>query len=79
MRTLIRLGRQDKDVLADLQSCLYYYENVAESNGDAQRKQNIKANREKLAGIIARIQEEAKCWYRHFLQATTILILLCSN
>ena len=50
-------------MLADLQSCLYYYENVAESNGDAQREQDIKANREKLAGIIARIQEEAKCWY----------------
>ena len=53
-------------MLADLQSCLYYYENVAESNGDAQREQDIKANRKKLAGIIARIQEEAKCWYCYF-------------
>lgn len=52
---------QDKDVLADLQSCLYYYENVAESAGDMAREQEIKANKKKLAKIIGKIQQEAKC------------------
>ncbi|TBU42983.1 hypothetical protein BD309DRAFT_922591 [Dichomitus squalens] len=57
-RNLLRYN--DKDVLADLQSCLYYYENIAESNGDAKRDQDIQANKKKLANIIEKIQEEAK-------------------
>ena len=52
---------QDRDVLADLQSCLYYYENVAESGGDVVREQEIKANKKRLAKIIGKIQQEAKC------------------
>ena len=51
---------QDKDTLADLKSCLYYYENVAESNGDPERAEDIRINQEKLARIIDRINEEVK-------------------
>ncbi|KAI1792356.1 hypothetical protein LXA43DRAFT_1060642 [Ganoderma leucocontextum] len=54
------LHYNDKDVLVDLQSCLYYYENVAESDGEAMREQEIKANKKRLAKIIGRIQQEAK-------------------
>ncbi|KAI0753245.1 hypothetical protein C8Q80DRAFT_1304918 [Daedaleopsis nitida] len=50
----------DKDTLADLQSCLYYYENVAESDGDQTRENDIRANKEKLTRIIERVKEEAK-------------------
>ncbi|KAI0768258.1 hypothetical protein BD413DRAFT_696035 [Trametes elegans] len=50
----------DKDTLADLKSCLYYYENVAESGDDPKRAEEIAANKEKLSGIINKIKEEAQ-------------------
>ncbi|KAI0364511.1 hypothetical protein BV20DRAFT_1107189 [Pilatotrama ljubarskyi] len=50
----------DKDTLADLQSCLYYYQNVAESNVDPKRSGEIRENQEKLAQVIDRVQNEAK-------------------
>ena len=52
---------QGKDTLADLQSCLYYYENVAESDGDARRASEIQTNAEKLKRVIEKIKEEVKC------------------
>ena len=52
---------QDKDTLADLQSCLYYYENVAESGGDPKREEEIKANSAKISQIIEKLQENVKC------------------
>ncbi len=53
-------------MLADLQSCLYYYENVAESDGDVGREQEIKANKKRLAKIIGKIQQEATCKTDYF-------------
>ncbi|KAI0634033.1 hypothetical protein C8Q77DRAFT_1109415 [Trametes polyzona] len=50
----------DKDTLADLKSCLYYYENVAESNDDPKRAAEIQENKEKLSKIIEKINEEVK-------------------
>ncbi|KAI0822357.1 hypothetical protein BC628DRAFT_1409306 [Trametes gibbosa] len=50
----------DKDTLADLQSCLYYYENVAESDDDPKRAEDIRVNKEKLTRIVDQITEEAK-------------------
>ena len=55
------LHLQDKDTLADLQSCLYYYENVAESGGDPKRAEEIKANSAKISQIIEKLQEDVKC------------------
>ncbi|KAH9847035.1 hypothetical protein C2E23DRAFT_850401 [Lenzites betulinus] len=57
-KTLLHFN--DKDTLANLQSCLYYYENVAESNDDPKRAEDIRENKEKIARIIDRITEEAK-------------------
>ncbi|KAI0357849.1 hypothetical protein OH77DRAFT_1583695 [Trametes cingulata] len=54
------LHYNDKDTLADLQSCLYYYQNVAESNDDPKRSEELQENQQKLARIIERIQDEAK-------------------
>ncbi|KAL1939454.1 hypothetical protein VTO73DRAFT_10010 [Trametes versicolor] len=51
---------KDKDTLADLQSCLYYYESVAESNDDPARVEEIRENKEKLTRIIDKVKEEAK-------------------
>ncbi|KAI0672474.1 hypothetical protein C8Q78DRAFT_1077991 [Trametes maxima] len=47
-----------KDTLADLQSCLYYYENVAESDGDPKRADEIRENQKKLRHVIDKIKEE---------------------
>ncbi|KAI0643929.1 hypothetical protein C8Q79DRAFT_977495 [Trametes meyenii] len=49
---------ESKDTLADLQSCLYYYENVAESDGDPKRADEIRENKEKLRHAIDKIKEE---------------------
>ncbi|KAI0767227.1 hypothetical protein C8Q74DRAFT_941235 [Fomes fomentarius] len=54
------LHHNDKDTLADLQSCLYYHEHVAESNDDPKRAEEILTNKEKLARTIDKIQEEVK-------------------
>lgn len=43
-----------------MQSCLYYYESVAESNDDPARVEEIRENKEKLARIIDKVKEEAK-------------------
>ncbi|KAI0718526.1 hypothetical protein C8T65DRAFT_638279 [Cerioporus squamosus] len=51
---------QDKDTLADLRSCLYYYENVAESNSDPKRSEEIKANKGKLLQAIEKIEEDVR-------------------
>ncbi|KAI9068656.1 hypothetical protein FKP32DRAFT_1561274 [Trametes sanguinea] len=49
----------DKDTLADLQSSLYYYENVAESGDDPKRADEISKNQEKLKRIIDKVKTEA--------------------
>ncbi|OBZ66914.1 hypothetical protein A0H81_13252 [Grifola frondosa] len=49
---------QERDVLEDLQSVIYYYEHVAESNGDAERDSEIKNHPEKLRKIVERIEGE---------------------
>ncbi|RDX44562.1 hypothetical protein OH76DRAFT_1466134 [Lentinus brumalis] len=54
------LNFNDKDTLADLRSCLYYYEHVAESKDDPQRAEEIKANKEKLSQIIEKIEEDVR-------------------
>ena len=47
--------------MADLQSCLYYYENVAESGSDPKRAEEIKANSTKISQIIEKLKEDVKC------------------
>ncbi|KAI8972449.1 hypothetical protein BD414DRAFT_560365 [Trametes punicea] len=53
------LHHNDKDTLADLQSCLYYYETVAEDDDDPNRAEEIRHNREKLTQIIEKVKAEA--------------------
>lgn len=66
---------QDRDTLADLQSCLYHYEHVAESDDDPKRAEEIRTNKEKLARIIDKIQEEVKGSFHDTLSLTLLICM----
>ncbi len=67
---------QDRDTLADLQSRLYHYEHVAESDDDPKRAGEIRTNKEKLARIIDKIQEDIK---GSFHDSLNIMLLMCMS
>ncbi|CDO71510.1 hypothetical protein BN946_scf184910.g9 [Trametes cinnabarina] len=52
------LYHNEKDTLADLQSALHYYENVAESDSESKRAEEIRINQEKLKHIIETVKAE---------------------
>ncbi|RPD61529.1 hypothetical protein L227DRAFT_610527 [Lentinus tigrinus ALCF2SS1-6] len=54
------LHLDDKDIFADLQSRLYYYDNVADSNGNPKRAEEMKA-KEKISQAIENLEEEVQC------------------
>ncbi|EMD37136.1 hypothetical protein CERSUDRAFT_65841 [Gelatoporia subvermispora B] len=48
----------DRDVLADMYSSIYYYENIAEHENDPQRETTIQDTARKLRKIVTRIENE---------------------
>ncbi|OCH87159.1 hypothetical protein OBBRIDRAFT_827877 [Obba rivulosa] len=48
----------DRDILADMQSSIYYYENIAEYDNDPQRETTVKDTAKKLRKILTRIENE---------------------
>ncbi|OAX43748.1 hypothetical protein K503DRAFT_680461 [Rhizopogon vinicolor AM-OR11-026] len=48
----------DKDTLKDLRSSIYYYESVADADGDHQRAGIIRTTAERLKNILAQVEKE---------------------
>jgi hypothetical protein len=71
--------RQDKDTLKDLRASIYYYEHVANANGDATRKTNLETTVIKLKKILVKIEEELQGNAFHVLQANMFLCVSDSN
>ena len=53
-------GLQNKDVMKSIRSSLYYYENVAHSPTDVERRVAIEDTAAKLKKIIAHIEAEVE-------------------
>ncbi|KAF7969673.1 hypothetical protein HWV62_26731 [Athelia sp. TMB] len=53
----------NKNTLKDLRSTVYYYEQVADANGDATRQADIERTCNKLKHILASIENEVKSTY----------------
>lgn len=49
---------QDRDTLADLRSAAYYYENIAEDDGDDMNRSALQDTATKLHKIISQIETE---------------------
>lgn len=58
---------QNKDVMKSIRSSLYYYENVALSPTDVERRAAIESSAVKLKNIIAHIETELEGNWRTFL------------
>jgi hypothetical protein len=67
---------QDKDTLKDLRASIYYYEHVADANGDATRKTNLETTVIKLKKILVKIEDELQGNAFHVLQANMFLICI---
>lgn len=57
---LIVVWWQDKDTLKDLQSAIFYFENVADAKGDLERQVSVQETTRKLQDILTTIEEEIK-------------------
>ena len=54
---------QGRDTLADLRSAVYYFENIAEDDGDDARRGMLADTVVKLGKIITHIEDEVKRTY----------------
>ncbi|KAI0694109.1 hypothetical protein BC835DRAFT_1406517 [Cytidiella melzeri] len=54
------LKHKGRDTLADLRSAVYYFETIADSNGDDIRRRGLTETAAKLSKIIGKIEEEVK-------------------
>jgi hypothetical protein len=55
------VGTQGKEALAELRASIYYYENVAQSNGDLARQKALEETTAKLRRVLAHVEEEVTC------------------
>jgi hypothetical protein len=54
-----------KDSIRDLRSSVYYYENVAEADGDSVRKATIEKVATELKQILMKVEQEIEGMLRH--------------